>query len=227
MTRTLFLLTFIALSLGLAGRPSPSTSAEADAVRLSSSTQAPKERAVFLGCNLSAEDVVPFTAAIAASGHPGVVLLDSSGTRPHLKSFLGAFQPRQIIPVGPLDAAGEDVEDRLGVKTEPALDWQDGPPTALWKALFHNPRRVVVCPAEPRPALLQAACLAGVIAAPLYVIRGEKGEPARLRAHLVRWRTQEVFAVAKTAKYLSDLPELHVIPLADERAVARRYLREQ
>jgi hypothetical protein len=227
MARALFLLIGIGLNLGLVVGPGPATFAVTDRFLLNGPTRAQKERTVFLGCNLTAEDVVPFTAAVAASGHPGVVLLDSAGTRPYLQGFWDAFQPKQIIPVGSLDEESEDLEGWLGRKTEPILEWHEGPPTALWKALFHNPRRVVVCPAEPRPALLQAACLAGVIAAPLYVIRGGPGEAAGLRSQLVRWHTHEVFAVADTAKYLRDLPKVHVIPLTDEQAVARCYLRRQ
>ena len=56
-----------------------------------------------------------------------------------------------------------------------------GPPLALWRRLFPRAGQVVVCPAEPRGQLLQAACLAGTLRAPLFVLRGRLRETAWLR----------------------------------------------
>src|SRR4051812_30591022 len=91
------------------------------------------ERVVFLGGSLREDDLLSFTATLSASGHPGVVLLDSPKASPYLKAFLAAFRPEQVIPVGSFPGGIPDLERRLGVKTSPGLEWKRGPPVPLWK----------------------------------------------------------------------------------------------
>src|SRR5262245_6906549 len=59
------------------------------------------ERVVFLAGDLAEEDLIAFTANLAASGHPGVLLLDTPRFGPYVKTFLTSFQPEHVIPVGP------------------------------------------------------------------------------------------------------------------------------
>jgi hypothetical protein len=190
-------------------------------------TDARAERVVFLGGGLSAEDTVVFTAAVAASGHPGVVLLDHPKSRGFAKAFLGAFGPERVVPVGLFPERAVDLERRLGVPTTPVLTWQRGPPTLLWQALFPRAPRVVVCPSEPNGLLLQAACLAGAVRAPLFVWHDEPSEAAELRRWLVDWRTREVFLAGAAVELIPDLPDVGITRLADEGAVAACYLRHQ
>src|SRR5579859_6291250 len=96
---------------------------------------AAKERVVFLAGGLGEEELLTFTATLAASGHPGVALVDSPSASPYLKTFLAALEPEQVIPVGTFPEGVADLERRLGCKTAPALEWKRGPPAALWKAL--------------------------------------------------------------------------------------------
>jgi hypothetical protein len=188
--------------------------------------QVQAQRQVFLAGRLSDEQLLSFTAAVAASGQPGIVLLDTPKASPAIKQFLEAFRPEQVQPVGSFPEGIPDLERRLGVKTAPALAWERGPPGALWKILFPQAERVVVCPAEPRRLLLQAACLAGVLQAPLVVTPGEAEEAGELRRRLTDWGTREVFAVGAAGRALA-LPEGGLVPLADEEAVVDLYLREQ
>src|SRR5262249_15140301 len=102
-----------------------------------------------------------------------------------------------------------------------------GPPTALWKTLFPRAERAVVCPAEPRRLLLQAACLAGAVRAPLYVLHGESGEEEGLQRQLADWWAREILAVGAAAKVCRDLPDVKLVPLADEKAVADACLSAQ
>jgi hypothetical protein len=132
-----------------------------------------------------------------------------------------------VIPVGTYPEGTAELGRRLGVTTAPALTWRRGPPAALWRALFPRAARVVVCPSEPNGLLLQAACLAGALRAPLFVLRDETGEAAELRRWLVDWRTREVFVAGPAAELAPDLPDVRVVPLADEAAVAACYLRHQ
>src|SRR5262245_55445380 len=119
------------------------------------------ERTVFLVGDVSDENRIVITSAIAGCEHPGIVLFDNPKQSDHVKAFLEAFRPECVVPVGAFAANLGEVEQRLEFTAAAALTMQRGRPMQLWNALFHRPARVVVCPAEPRRVLLQAACLAG------------------------------------------------------------------
>lgn len=159
----------------------------------------PTERTVLLAQGMSGDDLVVFTANVAASGRGCVPLFDSPRTAPSTADFRNAFRPDAVVPVGP---------------------FRDRPPEALWELLFDRAERVVVCPAEPRPLLLQAATLAGISGAPLLVARGQDDEPAILRRWLERWKTTEVLAVGEAKGLTRGLENLRVTPLTDAAAVA-------
>ena len=182
---------------------------------------------MFLGGGLEDEDLLTCSVTLAASGHPGLLLLDSPKESSYLKDFLAAFRPEQVIPVGAFPDGIPDLEQRLGVKTSPALQWKRGPPTALWKALFPKAERVVVCPAKPRPLLLQAACLSGVLRAPVVVTRGEDGEADAIKRQLKEWESREIFVVGSAADLDLDVPDVRRVPLADEEAVSKAYVQQQ
>ncbi len=188
------------------------------------------ERTVFLGGGLTAENVVALSAALAAADHPGVLLLDSPRSGPYAKAFLAAFRPERVVPVGPFPDGVRDLEERLGVKAAPRRAWSRGPPAELWKELFANGGRLVVCPAEPRGQLLHAACLAGAERAPLFVARGDDGEADDLRRWLSESATRSVLAVGAArdlCRAAADgLPEPPSVEhVADGRAAAAAYLR--
>src|SRR5262249_13448884 len=78
--------------------------------------------------------------------------------------------------------------------------------------------------------LLQAACLAGVLKAPLFVVHGEKKESVQLREVLAGCHASQVHLIADAGEWISVPHGLRRIHLADEGAVAaahRRHLREQ
>jgi hypothetical protein len=206
--------TLVAAIAGWVYEPPPQPKPQAEP------TVARSERVVFLGGGLGEEELLTFTATLAAAEHPSVVLLDSPKNGPYLKAFLAAFRPEQVVPVGSFPDGVPDLEKRLGVKTSPALQWKRGPPAALWKELFPRAERVVVCPAKPRALLLHAACLAGALRAPLVVTHDEDDIKGRLR----EWATREVYAVGGAAKL--ELSDVRRVPLADADAVAKAY-REQ
>ena len=85
---------------------------------------------------------------------------------------------------------------------------------------------MIVCPAEPRRLLLQSAYFAGVLHAPLFVIRGDPEEPARLRHWLKTWQVEEVHAVGAARVVCAKLPHVRHLHLADEQAVKSAALRK-
>src|SRR5262249_52979776 len=95
----------------------------------------------------------------------------------------------------------------------------------LQDALFPKAARVVVAPAEPRRLLLQSACLAGVLQAPLFIGHGKSGESAELHQRIRSCGAAEVFAAGPAAKLCRGLAGVRVVPLADESAVAAAHLR--
>lgn len=220
MVRTLFFLLFIGFGSYLAGDPPPAVLDKAEGNAGGSTNRTLGQRTVFLGCGLSDVDVITLSASLAGSGQSVELLLDSMQAAPQFRAYLSRFRPQQVIPVGRLREGKRDLDHRLGVSTDPALEWSDGPPLPLWSAVFGTVPRVIVCPAEPRRTLLQAACLAGVQRAPLYVLRGQSGEAANLRRQLLAWDTAEVFAVGKAARSCANLDRVRVVPLKGEQQVS-------
>jgi hypothetical protein len=202
----------------------------------SSSLNQPRaERIVFLAGGLSDESLICLTANVAASGHPGVVLIDSAKQAEQQKHFLQTFQPERIIPVGTFPDDLAKLEHRLGAPVSPVIPWTRAPPLDLWKELFPRAERIVLCPAEPRSALLQAACLAGVLQAPLYLMTGESEESLALQRQLAQWKIKEIYAVGNAVQLVPkprgrETAATKLIHLRDAEMVAsahRRYLRQQ
>jgi hypothetical protein len=165
-------------------------------------------RTVFVGRGLDNDQALVFAATLAASRHPGVLLLDTPGARAANRRFLNAYQPAQVVSVG-----------RSADADEPALVWDGGPPDALWRALLPRAERVVVCPAAPRRLLLHAAALAGAVQAPLFVLRGQPEDGQELHRRLDNWQAREVLLVGAADERALRLTDVRVHRLADEESV--------
>jgi hypothetical protein len=222
----LFLSLLIFLGFGLLNRPLPGPASVASDPAAAGLGLIPTDRAVYLVGGISGDNLMVLTAAVAAHDPSAVVLLDTPASALQNKVFLQTYQPQHIIPVGAFPEGIDELEDRLEIKTDPVVPWQRGPPLELWKRQFAQADRVVVCPDEPRPLLLQAACLAGVLGAPLYPVH-EETDQAHLRQQLIAWRTRHVFAVGAAAARCEGLCPFQTIRLADAEAVAVCYLRHQ
>jgi len=182
---------------------------------------------VFLASKLSPEHLITLSANVTASSAKAVVLVDDPSTRQYLKAFLRVYRPSAIIPVGAFPDGTSAIERGLDMTTADYVDWQSGPPEALWKMLFRRAERVVVCATQSRRLFLQAACLAGALRAPLVPLSGEEGEEAKVRHRLSEWGCRDVYAVGTAAKALGDLTGLKLHLLADEEATATAYLNQQ
>jgi hypothetical protein len=185
------------------------------------------ERDVFLLNGLSEEDLLTFTTAVAASGQRGVVLLDSPRSSRYTQAFLDEFRPSRLIPVGFSDVDAANLEERLSVRLGPPLSCDRSATCTLCKALFREAKSIVVCPAEPRRLLLQAACLGGATRSPLFVLHGKQDEASELRQAVTAWNVKTVVAVGAANRLSNNMPGVHVQRLSDEDAVFHAYLREQ
>ncbi len=218
--RTVLLGTLAAVVLVLAGPAAPPPDAG----------RPPADRVVYLARGLPDEALIVLGAALAGRGEDNVLLLDSDARTPSLKSFLDDFRPARLVPVGSFPDGVDGLEKRLGVRPAPAVAWTTGPPLELWRALLPRAESAVVCPAAPRGLLLQAACLAGALRAPLFVSRGDKSEAAQLRELLAGCHATQVYLAGRDENMVAPPPGLRRVRLADEDAVAaayRRVLREQ
>jgi hypothetical protein len=183
------------------------------------------DRVVFLAGGLSDEERITVPAAFAASGHPGVLLLDTPASRAPTRSFLQAFRPSRLVLVGSFPGGTADLERALGVKADRIVPSATAFPTCWQRALFPRAPRVVVAPAAPRRLLLQAACLAGAARAPLLVSHDQAGDAVQLRHAVAYWNSREVLAVGPAYRLCRDLGDVAVVRLADEAAVATACLR--
>jgi hypothetical protein len=173
------------------------------------------DKVVFLAGSLTDEDRITLTSALPASGHPGVVLFDSHDSEFPTEVFLKEYRVARIIPVGSFPQGARDVQERLHCQTMQVQAWQPGKTGGLWQALFPRPHRLVVCPAEPRRLLLQAACLAAAIKAPLFIDHGQAEDADNLRRCLKDWPIQEVVLAGSSSAFGYRLPAFSRWPIAD------------
>lgn len=184
------------------------------------------ERIVYLARDLSDENLIVLGSTLTAWQRDSVLLLDSMKATPYLKSFLAAYKPERVIPIGG-DADGiADLERRLDIRTSTPITWTRGQPVTLWRSLVERAEDVVVCPVHPRGALLQAACLAAALRAPLFVLHGRDSETTRLVRKVNEWRTRRVHLVGKAEKMAEKLAGIEHITLAGENAVSAAYQKQ-
>jgi hypothetical protein len=219
----LSLVAVLGVPLGLALHPALGTLPDPEPLRWTGADRARAQRTVFVGGGLSDVQTVALTAAVQASGHPGVVLFDAPSTARWTRAFLKEFQPERVVAVGAFPDGIGNLEDRLEARV--TFAGASASPAELQAALFPKAARVVVTPAEPRRLLLQAACLAGTLQAPLFISHGKPGESAELRRRVAAWGAPEVFAAGAAAKLCRELPGVRVVPLTNESAVAAAHRR--
>lgn len=176
------------------------------------------ERVVFLAGNVSGDDLIVLAAAVAAARPQAVLLLDSPRATENIKTFLAAYQPDRVIPVGAFPARPVETERRLNTKLAAPVD--------CW-SLFPKAERVIVCPPRPRGQLLQAACLAAALKAPLLPATGEVRAEIELRRRLRHWKTREVYVIGTADRTVGELPDVRRVALPDEAAVAAAHRQAQ
>ena len=174
------------------------------------------ERTVYIGCGLSDEQIIVLGSAVAAAPQPAVLLLDSPESRPYVKRFLDAFRPTRVLTIGTPADSTDILTEHWRDNFESRMEWKRGPPSDLWRSLWTSADRVVVCPPEPRSQLLQAACLAGVLRAPLFVDHGMPEETAELRNWIAAWNTRELILVGTASERFPRIGNVTTIKLSNE-----------
>lgn len=209
-------LTIVALAIGVGWRSEPWSKLQA------TPAAAAAERTVhIIGGDISETDLIAMTAGLAAGKHPGVLLLDSPRAETTTKPFMARFKPERIVAVGNFPGGINEVEQRWGVAPG-IVSGIDGDAGSYARSLAGVSERVIVCPESPPGQLLQAACLAGSLPAPLFVQKG-KVRPADLEAYVGKHKPAELIAVGTSAAACRELKGVRVTELADESAVAKAY----
>ena len=110
--------------------------------------------------------------------------------------------------------------------TEPVASPARADPVEYAWSLYPKAGRAVVAPRAPAPELLQAACLAGALRVPLFVLR-DGDDPVRgLKELLAARGAKEVVAVGTAIALCKKLDGVQVTELADATAVALAHRKE-
>src|SRR5262245_35864504 len=116
----LFFVALAALAFGLVGPDAPATPAPL-AFPTPLILQGSTERTVVVAGETSAEDLIALSVAVAAAEPPPVLLIDSPKAVEAHRTFLAAFKPDQVVPVGNFPEGILDLESRLGVTVTPRV----------------------------------------------------------------------------------------------------------
>lgn len=213
----LLLLLFAAIRLALSGERG------VDAAPTSpSATPAP---AVYLARGLSEESLAVLSATLAGREPTAVLLLDTPLAEPANKAFLAALKPSRIVPVGDCLEEMDLRPQRFGQKIEAPLEWSGRPTRAFWRDFHPQAEIVVVSSTRSRPVLLQAACLAGTLRAPFYLLDESDTEGKELQGLLELWQPRRVFLAGADVKLPFPIGKWETTTLRTEAAVAQEYCR--
>jgi hypothetical protein len=190
-------------------------------------TSVQRSKTVHIGLGLTDEEIIVSTAALAGQGTAAPLLLDGPGLAPYLKDLLRRFQPDQVVLLGKSAEQQANLESRLGVTIQTPVINPGQFGIGLWQGRHSSPTSAVVCPAQPRHLLLQSACLAGILGAPLCIMHGQPSEIEALHGQLSQWGCKKVCLIANALPEKEILPGVEVCCLPDEREVAARYVELQ
>ena len=179
---------------------------------------------IYLAGELSPEDQLTLILALRVGQPHCPLLIDSSKASACLRATIADMKAGVVRPIGGFPMGVKEVEQRLGVPAQAIRTWGRVDKADLWMNMFPKAAKVVLCPAAPRGQLLQAACLAGVLKAPLVVCNGTTKESQRLRQKLRDWETRDLYVVGNTAGIAKGFDDVRLHRLKDESAVQTAYL---
>jgi hypothetical protein len=171
-----------------------------------------RQGTIYLVGGLLDEQLVALSAAVAAQPD-ALLLLDSIASRPYIKDFLSCYKPKRLVAVGSFGEGVDAVQSRLGCTIQGTLSWSGSNSSETWNEFYSNPKAVVVCAAYPRELLLEAACLAGVAAAPLLVTAETGQQHANIERLLASWKLQRIYLIGSVpvpkALQTAEVIQLH------------------
>jgi len=179
---------------------------------------------VILAGGMPEPELIALSVAAGTAQPDADFVLDSTRAETIIKPFLDRLKPATVIPVGSFPK-NHDASRRWGISDPVARPIEADPVAFAW-SLFPKAERVVVSPRIPSGELLQAACLAGSLKAPLFVLR-EGDDPVKGLKELLATRgTKEVLAVGAAVTACQKLEGLKITELADATAVAKAHRKE-
>ncbi len=184
---------------------------------------APPARAgtVVLAGAMPEPDLIALGVMTAGAQPDADFLLDSGRAEAVVKPFLDRLNPAAVVPVGAFPA-GHDSMKRWGVAAQAAA----ADPVAFAWALYPKAERAVVAPRSPPAELLQAACLAGALRVPLFVLRDGNDPISGLKELLAARGVKDVTAVGAAGAHCKKLEGVKLTELADAAAVASAHRKE-
>ncbi|MCE9562452.1 MAG: hypothetical protein K8U57_10405 [Planctomycetes bacterium] len=179
---------------------------------------------VILAGAMPEQDLIALSVAVAAAQPDADFVLDSNRADVIIKPFLDRLKPASVTPVGtfPKD---HNATKRWGI-ADPVLKPVEADPVAFAWSLFPKAERVVVAPRFPTNDLLQAACLAGTLKTPLFVLREGNDPTAGLKELLSTRGVKDVLAVGSAVPACKKLDGLKITEFADAAAVVLAHHKE-
>lgn len=186
---------------------------------------------IFLTGNITEEAQITLSVAVASMKPESTFLMDSPGLSTYLADFLGSNPSARLIPIGYFGQERVALEQRLHIRCPEPIPVDSTPlPPELWDYFYPQADQVIVCPAEPRSQLLQAACLAGSLKSPLWIIPGngsrlqdQDQNMERFQQQLIRWGTTGVTLIGEARELKLHSPSLRRRILGNEFQVARAH----
>lgn len=178
---------------------------------------------IILAGGMSEPDMIALSVAAASQGDTDF-LLDSPRAETILKQFFDRARPASVIPVGafPKD---HDASKRWGIG-DPIVKAAQADPVAFAWSLYPKATTAVIAPQAPTAELLQAACLAGSLRAPLFVLRAGDDPIKGLKELLADRGMKQVVAVGAAIRACKTLESVQVAELADASATAQAHRKE-
>jgi hypothetical protein len=175
--------------------------------------QTAQSKTVVLAGKLSDFDLLRLSSAAADR----VLLMERPLLQAANDRFLQSFQPERVILVGDLEAEAREKYQLSGRRLESAA--------ADYESFIRGKtaNTVVVCPVEPRAALLQAACLAAAVRGDLRICN-EAGSDVLRQVEMRAY--EKVYAVGAAVTECRRLWQGRVVSLADAEAAAAAHVQQ-
>ena len=213
------------LCLPLAGLASVALIPQPEAAGRSAPPAAPvRAGTVVLAGAMPEPDLIALGVMTAGAQPDADFVLDTGRAEAVVKPFLDRLNPATVTPVGAFPA-GHDSARRWGVAAPVSRPAEADPVAFAW-GLYPKAEHAVVAPRVPTAELLQAACLAGTLRVPLFVLRDGDDAVKGLKELLAARGVKDVTAVGAAGAHCKKLVGVRLTELADAAATAAAHRKE-